>query len=350
MTLDFKLLKELTEISSAPGFESKLRNYITNILQPYVDDIQTDNFGNLYVLKKGTRSAPKKVVIAAHMDEIGFIVSYIDKKGFIRFHPLGGFDPKTLTSMRVAIQAKKVLTGVMGCKPVHIMNEEDRRKAPKISNYFIDIGLSKEEAEKYISPGNSITRYQELIQIGELINGKSLDNRVSCYILIETLKRLENVSEDIYGVFTVQEEVGIRGAAIAGHQLNPDWGIALDVTVANDIPDSSEHEEITKLGCGVGIKIMDGRSICDYRMVNFLKQTAERNHIKWQTEILHHGGTDTEGIQRSGKQSAIAGALSIPLRYMHQTVETAHPEDIVAEIQLLCASLKTIHTFDWKHV
>ncbi len=350
MPIDFKLLKKTVETPGAPGFESAIRRQIIKTVKPYVDELETDNLGNIYALKKGIKNPDrKKVAIAAHMDEISFIVSHIDDKGFIKFHPLGGFDPKTLTAMRVLVNGKKPLIGVMGCKPIHIMTAEERKRTLKVTDYFIDLGLPKKKVEKLVVVGDPITRYQDLIRVGDFINGKSLDNRLSCYILIEALKCLKKVPYDVYGVFTVQEEVGIRGASVAGHRLNPDFGIALDVTIANDVPGSVPHEKITELGKGAAIKVLDGRSICDYRMVDFLKQTANKNKISWQTELLPFGGTDTEGIQRMGKQGAIAGAISIPLRYMHQTTETAHPNDISAAINLLTVSVETIDTYNWVH-
>ena len=345
--IDIQLLKKISETPGAPGYEQRIRAFVMEQVAPFVDDMYTDAMGNVITVKKGKED--KKVMIAAHLDEIGFIVKYIDDDGFVRFHTLGGFDPKTLTAQRVIIHGEKDIMGVMGCKPIHLMSAEERNKGMKITDYFIDTGMSKEEVEKYISVGDSITRERELIQMGDCVNGKSLDNRVSVYILLEMLRELKDteVPYDIYGVFSVQEEVGIRGAEVAAHQINPDFGFGLDVTIAFDIPGSSGHEKVTSLGDGTAIKIMDSSTICDYRMVRFLKKTANAHNIKWQPEILTGGGTDTAGVQRKGQNGSIAGALSIPTRHIHQSIEMSNIEDIRATIDLLTKAVLEINTYDW---
>ncbi len=288
-------------------------------------------------------------MVAAHLDEIGFIVKHIDEQGFVRFHTLGGFDPKTLTAQRVIIHGKQDLVGVMGSKPIHVMSPEERKKVPQTTDYFIDLGMKAEQVKELVQVGNPITRERELIEMGDCVNCKSIDNRVSVFILMETLRQLGEVPYDVYGVFTVQEEVGLRGANVAAHHINPDFGIGLDTTIAFDVPGAQPHERVTSLGEGAAIKVMDSSTICDYRMVDFMKQTADKNSIKWQLEVLTAGGTDTAGVQRMGKHGAIAGAISIPTRHLHQVIEMANKEDIEACIQLLKASLETIDQFDWAH-
>ncbi|MCD8528389.1 MAG: M20/M25/M40 family metallo-hydrolase [Chitinophagales bacterium] len=291
-------------------------------------------------------------MVAAHLDEIGFIVTAIDDKGFVRFHTLGGFDPKTLTAQRVILHGKKDLIGVMGSKPIHVMSPEERTKPPKISDFFIDLGLPKEEVEKYIEVGTPITRQRELIEMGNCVNAKSLDNRVSVFILLETLKELKGkeVPYDVYGVFTVQEEIGIRGAMVAGHHIEPHFSFGLDTTIAFDLPGAQPHEYITKMGGGVAIKIMDGSTVCDTRMVRYMKETADKHSIQWQPEILTAGGTDTAGMQRMAKQGTIAGAISIPTRHIHQVIEMCNKNDIRLSIDLLKICLSDLGSFDWKHL
>ncbi|NMM49363.1 M42 family metallopeptidase [Marinigracilibium pacificum] len=348
--INVSLLKEICEEAGAPGFEKRIRDRVIKEVTPLVDDVKVDNLGNVYALKKGKNNPDNlSVMVAAHMDEIGFIVTHIDKEGFIRFHTLGGFDPKTLTAQRVIVHGKKDLVGVMGTKPIHVMSPEERNKNPKTTDYFIDLGLSKEEVEKYVSIGDPITRERSLIKMGNCVNCKSIDNRVSVFILIEALRNLENNDIDVYGVFTVQEEVGIRGANVAAHNINPDFGIGLDTTIAFDTPGAGEHEKVTKLGEGAAIKVMDASTICDYRMVNFMKKVADDKKIKWQPEILTAGGTDTAGIQRMGKKGAISGAISIPTRYLHQVIEMANKDDIEDCINLLKSCLEEINTYDWSH-
>ena len=188
--INLKLLKEICETAGAPGFENRVRSLVLKQIKNHVDHIEIDNMGNIIALKKGVDSS-KSVMIGAHMDEIGFIITHIDKKGFLKFHPLGGFDPKTLTSQRVIVHGKKDVIGVMGSKPIHVMTPEEKNRVPKISDFYIDLGLELKEVEKIISVGDSVTRERALIEMGDCINCKSLDNRIAVFILIETLKKLE---------------------------------------------------------------------------------------------------------------------------------------------------------------
>lgn len=283
------------------------------------------------------------------MDEIGFIVTHIDEQGFVRFTTLGGFDPKTLTAQRVIIHGKKDVIGVMGTKPVHVMTAEEKTKMPKIQDYYIDLGMPKKKVEKLVRVGDPITRERELIEMGDCVNCKSIDNRVSVFVLIETLRSTKKLPYDTYGVFTVQEEVGVRGANVAAHTIDPNFGFGLDTTIAYDLPGAQSHEKVTSLGEGTAIKIMDAMTICDYRMIDFMKEVAEKNMIKWQPELLTAGGTDTAGIQRMGKHGAISGAISIPTRHLHQVIEMAHKEDIEGSIKLLKACLESLDKYDWEH-
>lgn len=352
MAIKVDLLREICEVPGAPGFEKRIREVVLREIKSLCDEVHVDNMGNVTALVKGKHhddpKKNKKLMIGAHMDEIGFIVTHIDDKGFVRFHTLGGFDPKTLTAQRVIIHGKKDLIGVMGSKPIHVMTPEERKKSPKTTDFFIDMGMPKKEVEKYIRVGDPITRQRELIEMGDCVNCKSIDNRVSVFILIETLKKLKKKSPyDVYGVFTVQEEVGIRGANVSSLAIQPDLGIGLDTTIAYDVPGASDHEKITELGKGAGIKIMDSSTICDYRMVNFLKQTADKHKIKWQPEVLTGGGTDTAGIQRMSAGGAISGAISIPTRHIHQVIEMANKKDIQACIDLLTNAIKDMDKAQW---
>ena len=342
------LLSSVCEIAGAPGFEQRVRELVIREIKNSVDECQIDNLGNVIALKKGT-SSKKKVMVAAHMDEIGFIVTHIDDQGFVRFHTLGGFDPKTLTAQRVIIHGKKDLVGVMGSKPIHVMTASERTKVPKTTDYFIDLGMPKEEIEKHISVGDSITRQRELIEMGDCVNCKSIDNRVSVFILIETLKNLKKIPYDLYAVFTVQEEVGIRGAQVSALKIQPDFGFGLDTTIAYDVPGAAGHEKITELGKGAAIKIMDSQTICDYRMVAYMKELAKKKKIKTQLEILPAGGTDTMGVQRSTPGGSIAGAISIPTRHIHQVIEMAHKDDIQQSIELLKACVENLDQHDWTY-
>lgn len=345
--MNFDLLKKIVETPGISGREQKIRELVLKEIKGLADEVSVDAIGNIIAIKKG--KANKKVMAAAHMDEIGFMVTHIDDNGFLKFHTIGGFDPKTLTSQRVTIHGKKDLLGVMGSKPIHVMTPAERDKSPKIDDYFIDLGLSKEEVEKYISVGDSITRVGDLMQMGNCVMGKSLDNRISVYILIETLKALKKkkIPYDFYAVFSVQEEVGLRGAKVATLAIQPDFGFGLDTTIAYDVPGSREHEQITKLGKGTAIKIMDSSTICDARMIDYMKQVATKHKIKYQVEILTGGGTDTAAIQQMTAGGSIVGAVSIPTRHIHQTVETIHVQDIEDSIAMLTNAVTDLETYSW---
>ena len=345
--INTSLLKKICETAGAPGFEDRVRKLVIQEVSPFVDSIDIDNMGNVITLKKG-KNRKKSVMIGAHMDEIGFIVTHIDNNGFLKFHPLGGFDPKTLTSQRVIVHGKKDVIGVMGSKPIHVMSPEEKNKVPKISDYYIDLGLSKEKVDEVISVGDTVTRERKLIEMGDCLNCKSLDNRVAVFILIEVLKTLETPAYDTYGVFTVQEEVGIRGAQVATLKINPDFGFGLDTTIAYDVPGAADHEKITSLGDGVAIKIMDASTICDSRMVNFMQKTATKHKIKWQKEILTAGGTDTANIQRMSPGGSIAGAFSIPTRHIHQVIEMVNKNDVKDCIELMKVCLKNLSDQNWE--
>lgn len=349
MSINIELLKRTCEVAGAPGFENRVRDLVISEIKDLVDEYSIDNIGNITAIKRG--KARKKVMAAAHMDEIGFIVTHITDEGFLKFHTLGGFDPKTLTAQRVIIHGKEDVVGVMGAKPIHVMTAEERNKAPQLGDYFIDLGMDKSEVEHLISVGDPITRERGLIEMGNCVNCKSLDNRVAVFILIEALKSLKGkeIPYDFYAVFTVQEEVGIRGAQVATMNINPDFGICIDTTIAFDTPGAADHEKITSLGKGTAVKIMDSRTICDQRMVKFMKSTADKHGIKWQPEILTGGGTDTMAIQQFTAGGSIAGAISIPTRHIHQVIEMCNKSDIEGSINLLIACVSDLDQNDWEH-
>ena len=344
--INTKLLAEICEVAGAPGYEQRVREIVLREAKSLVDEVKMDNMGNIIAIKKGKES--KKVMIGAHMDEIGFIVTHIDDKGFIYFHTLGGFDPKTLTAQRVIIHGTEDIMGAMGSKPIHLMNAADRAKIPTIKDYFIDTGRSKEELEKIISVGDTITRDRKLIEMGDCLNCKSLDNRVSVFILIEMFREMKKKPPyDVYGVFTVQEEIGIRGANVSSMNINPDFGFGQDTTIAWDTPESTKQEQVSALGDGACIKVMDSSTVCDYRMVAYMKEIAKKKKLKTQLEILPAGGTDTAGIQRMNPGGSIAGAISIPTRHIHQVIEMVHKEDVRGAIDLLRLSVEALHNYDW---
>lgn len=348
--MNITLFKELCEAIGASGFEYGIRDLIIREMTPLADSIEVDNIGNVIALVKG-RSSDKKIMCAAHMDEIGFIVRHIDDNGFIRILPLGGFDPKTLTAQRVIVHGTKDLPGCMGVKPIHVMTPEERTKMPALTDYVVDVGLPKEEVEKYVSLGDSITRIGNLIEMGDCLNVKSIDNRGGCYMLIEAVRAIKESGNlpdyDLYAVFSVQEEVGLRGAQAATLKIQPDFAFALDTTIAFDTPGSGAHDKCTVLGKGAGIKVYDGTLITDSRMVKFMTALCKEKDIPCQLELLAAGGTDAGALQKFTAGGSITGAISIPVRNVHQSIEMAHKVDIQASVDLLEACFTSIDRWDW---
>lgn len=346
--MNLNLLKTICEIPGAPGFEHRIRAFLKEQVADLADEMSVDPMGNLMVLRKGRQD--KRVMVTAHMDEISFIVTHIDDEGFLRFSTLGGFDAKTLTAQRVIVHGREEVIGVMGSKPIHLMKTEERNKAVQIEDFFIDTGLPAEQVKKLIRVGDPVTRERQMIEMGECINSKSLDNRISVFILVEVLKALKGkeLPFDLHAVFTVQEEIGLRGAISAAHRINPDFGIVLDTTIAFDVPGAQPQEVVTKLGKGTAIKILDGMTVCDPRMVDYLRDQADAAGITWQSEVLTAGGTDTAAVQRYGKNGAIAGALSIPTRHIHQVIEMVHKADVQATIELMTLALLNLDKGQWE--
>lgn len=342
--MNIELLKQIVETPGAPGFEKPIRDLIISLVKDSVDEYRVDRMGNLIVRLKG--SGPK-VMAAAHMDEISLITTHVDKNGFIRFSTLGGFDPETLITQRVRVHGKETITGVIGNKPLHIQSDSEKKSKSKLSNLFIDVGLPDEEVKELVSNGTPVTRDKDLVQMGNCVTSKSLDNRVSVYMLVEAILEKPNPGCDFYGVFTVQEEVGIRGSRVASMSIQPEIGIALDVTLANDLPGADDHEKCTILGEGVGIKVMDKSIICTPSLVTFLENLSNEESIPTQREVLTAGGTDTSAMQYLMGIGSHVTSISCPTRYVHSTVETCSISDIEAGIKLTKACIEQIGSYQF---
>ncbi|MDO8840921.1 MAG: M42 family metallopeptidase [Methanocalculus sp.] len=338
-----ELLKRLSDAHGVSGYEQNIVEMIKGEIAPYVDELSTDSMGNLIAVKRG---GDFKVMLAAHMDEIGCMVQYIDDKGFIRFITLGGWFMPALYAQRVILHGKKgQIIGVLGGKPPHMMKDEDRKKELKQEELFIDIGASSAEdvANLGIEIGTPITIDRELKELaGGRLTGKAFDNRVGCAMLIETLKKLDS-PHTIYAVFTVQEEVGLKGAKTSAYAINPDCAIATDVTIPGDHPGIDKKDASIEMGKGPVIIIVSasGRGlISDPKMVAWLRSTAEDAGIPHQIEVGTGGNTDATIIHL--EQGGIPSIpLSIPARYIHSPVEVVDLNDIKEGIRLLCEALKT---------
>jgi endoglucanase len=292
--------------------------------------------GNLIALKRGTGGGPK-LMLAAHLDEIGFLVKHVDDKGFIRLQTIGGWDPRQMNSQRVVVSTEGgELKGTLmyGTKPAHLLSDAEKKEGQIVDSFFVDLGLPAEAVKERVRLGDMVTMDRPLTQLGDLLTAKTMDDRVGVYVMIEALKTVGEHKADVYAVATVQEEIGLRGAAAAGSAIEPDVVVALDITLANDIPGVPEQDMTTRLGAGAAIKIMDSSLICHPKVVAHFRKLAERNGIPFQMEILARGGTDAGAVQKlhGGIPSF---TLSIPARYVHTVNETVHPKDVQACVDLL---------------
>ncbi|MCL2115559.1 MAG: M42 family metallopeptidase [Methanobrevibacter sp.] len=339
------LMKDLSITPGISGFEGKIVDIIKKELKDHVDEIQEDLMGNVIAIKKGEKKATK-VMLASHMDEIGLMVRHIDKKGFIKFSKIGGINDQMLLNQTVIIHGKNGdITGVIGSKPPHVMKASERKKVIEYDSMFLDIGVfSKEEAEKLVCVGDPISFKSDFEEFpNDLIMGKALDNRIGCYIMIETLKRV-NSKATVYGVGTVQEEVGLKGARTSAFKLNPDMAFALDVTIAGDHPGIKEDEAPAKIGKGPAIILVDasGRGIITPEKVkNLLISSAKEGEIPYQLEVSEGGTTDATAIHLT-REGVPTGVVSVPTRYIHTTVSIASMEDIENAIKLLVKAIDSL--------
>jgi endoglucanase len=341
--MNVELLKELTEAFGVPGQEGAIQAIVQRELGPY-GELRTDAMGNVILTKKPTTTGSKapRLMLAAHMDEIGFVVRHISDKGFIRIHPLGGFDPRMLPAQRVVVhggQGPLLGTLMPGTKPKHLLTPAEAGKALELADFFVDLGLTGEEVKAQVKVGDMVTLKREFQKTGAYYTCKSMDDRVAVFVMIEAIKALGDHAAEILAVATTQEEIGLRGAAAAGAGLAPDLCVAIDITLANDIPGIPEDMAVTELGKGTAIKILDGSLICHPGMVSHFRSLAESRGIPHQMELLPMGGTDAGGVQRlhGGIPSF---TLSIPTRYVHTVNETVHPGDVQASIDLLKAYME----------
>lgn len=328
MKFNSQLLKELVSIYGPSGNEGLIKEYIENEIKNYVDEIIEDDLGNLIARKKGNG---KRVMIAAHMDQIGLMITDIDDKGFLRFTNIGGISPFITLSQQVIFENGTV--GVISAEPI-----DDISKL-KLSNMFVDIGANnKEEAEKLVNIGDICVYKSEYGENDNVIFTKCLDDRVGCYIAIEAIKQIENPKNDLYFVFTVQEEVGLRGARTSAYKIEPEIGIALDVTGSGDTPKAKTFA--VGLNKGTAIKVKDNSILTHPKLRQLMVEIAKKNDIPYQMEVLEFGGTDSGAIHLT-KEGVPSGVISIPTRYVHSTIEMASKNDILNSTKLLIELLKS---------
>jgi tetrahedral aminopeptidase len=345
------LLRMLSNTPGVSGHEDAVQKIVWDELKPLCDKVWRDSIGNVFGLKKATKhtgdKAPVKVMFSAHSDEIGFMVKHIDANGFIKFTPLGGFDPRILMSLRVLIHGKKVVKGLIA--PV-VNSIEAGKKASTVSNdlqisdYYIDLGLPREEVIKYVSVGDIISFEQEFGFLNDkVVTGRNFDDRLGTYCMIEAMRRMGDTEVDIYAVSSVQEELGVRGAEIAAYTVNPDIGIAIDGSLSHDVPWAEDFQRTGVMGDGTGIYLVDNRTLGNPRLVKFLFDISSKYDIKCQKNI--GGGTDASAMQRK-RNGALCTTIGAPTRYMHSTVQLAHVDDLEATIKLLKYSGEHAHEID----
>ncbi|NLO81833.1 MAG: M42 family metallopeptidase [Clostridiales bacterium] len=344
--MDIKdFITELVAVPGVSGYEERIARIISKAFNPYCQEVKTDAFFNVYGRKTdGQGENIPKVMLAAHMDEIGLMVTDIDESGFIRFTNIGGVDPRILPGQEVEIHGKEKLFGVIGAKPPHLQGMEDAKKAIKMQDMAIDVGLSAERARELIKIGDIITFVSPLVELkGSMVSGKSLDDRAGVATLLATMKELDKLRfcADVYFVATVQEEVGVRGAVISAYRLNPDIGIAIDVT-HGDMPDAPRDETFAM---NKGPVIAVGPNMHP-RLTQKLMDTAKEYGIDYMVEVEPGPtGTDARAIQisRYGVPTVLIG---IPLRYMHTTVETLNLDNIKQAARLLARFIASLKE-DW---
>jgi endoglucanase len=339
-----EVLEKLSNACGVAGREDEVRKIIRDSLKTYVDEISEDKLGNIIAVKKGKKSAPR-VMLAAHMDEIGLFVKTITKEGFLQFTKIGGIDDRILLGQKVMVHTEKgPLHGIIGSKPPHTQKEEERKKVFTYDELFIDIGAeSQEEAKKMgVKIGDPVSFDIKFAKIGnDVVVGKAFDDRVGCAIMIETMKMLKQTECTVYAVGTVQEEVGLRGATVAAFGIYPDVGIALDVTVAGDVPGVKEVEAPVKMRKGPAIEVADMGLITHPKVLRLLVEAAEENNIPYQLETGLPGSTDAARIALT-REGVPSGVVSVPTRYIHSPASMASLKDMENAVKLTVAALQKI--------
>ncbi len=338
-------LEKLSNACGVTGNEINVRELMITLMKPYVDEITVDRLENVIAVKKGKKGSPK-IMLAAHMDEVGLMVKTITKEGFLQFSKIGGIDDRILPAQRVAVYTKKgdIYPGIVGSKPPHIQKEEERRKVLAFDDLFIDVGAENREAaaKMGISVGDPVAFDVKYVALNkDLVMGKAFDNRAGCLAMVETLKLLGETDCTVCAVGTVQEEVGLRGAGTAAFGVDPDVALALDVTVAGDVPGVREYDTSVKTGKGPALTVYDSGLITHPKVFRWLLDTAEEEKIAVQLESGLMGSTDAARISLT-RQGIPSGTISIPTRYIHSAAAVLNLKDIENSAKLAAAAIKKI--------
>ncbi|MDQ0230989.1 M42 family metallopeptidase [Metabacillus malikii] len=341
------MLKELTDARGIPGNEREVRDVMKKYISNYADEVTTDNLGSLVAKKVGEENGPK-IMIAGHLDEVGFMVTQIDDKGFLRFQTVGGWWSQVMLAQRVTIITKKGdVTGIIGSKPPHILSPDARKKPVEIKDMFIDIGASsREEAKEFgVMPGDQVVPYFEftVMKNEKMLLAKAWDNRIGCAIAIDVLKNLKNEKHPniVYGVGTVQEEVGLRGAKTSANLIEPDIAFGVDVGIAGDTPGVTDKEAASKMGDGPQIVLYDASMVSHKGLRDFVISTAEELDIPYQFESMPGGGTDSGSIHISAN-GVPALSITIATRYIHSHAAMLHRDDYEHAVKLITEVVKRL--------
>ena len=339
-----EILEKLSNACGVTGREEEVRNLMKKFLKPYVDEVKEDKLGNVIGVKQGKKDAPK-VMLAAHMDEIGLLIKTISKEGFLRFAKMGGIDDRILLAQKVIVYTEKgALHGIIGSKPPHIQKEEERKKIITYDDLFIDIGARNlEEAKKMgVKIGNPVGFDVKFVKVGKnTVIGKAFDDRVGCAVMVETMKRLKKTDCTVYAVGTIQEEVGLRGATTAAFRIYPDIGIALDVTIAGDVPGVKEVEAPIKMRKGPSIEVADAGLITHPKVLSLLIDVAEKSKVPYQLETGLPGATDAARISLT-REGVPCGVISVPTRYIHSPASMLCLDDAENTVKLVTGVIQEI--------
>lgn len=345
--MNIDLLRQLCETPGVPGREHRVRALIEREIEGLFDEVRTDSMGSLIAVRRSRTKAekPLKVMLLCHMDEIGFLVTHVSEKGWIHIDNVGGFDPRTLFARRVKVVTRDGdYPGVMnaGGRPLHISSPEDRKKVPAVKEFFVDIGFGAETRSK-VHVGDFIVMDEPLLEMGDKIVSKALDNRIACWLGIEAIRALEASGIDhaceIHVAFTAQEEVGLRGARTASFSVAPDIGLGVDTTLACDTPGVPENEMVTAQGKGFGLQIKDGSFIADLELVEEFEALAAKEKIPFQRTVLAAGGQDAAAAQQAAAGARAVGIV-VGTRYIHTVTEMIEKSDLQAALDILVAYLK----------
>ncbi|MBI1372939.1 MAG: M20/M25/M40 family metallo-hydrolase [Phycisphaera sp.] len=343
-----KLLETLTQTPSVPGREDRVRAVIEKHVRKLFDKVTVDAMGNLIAVRKprpakktGGKKKPIKVMLAAHMDQIGFLVSHVSDDGYVRVNPVGGFDTRNLFARKVRVcTSGGDLPAVMnpGGKPIHIASEEEKKQIPQVSDFYIDLGLDGDTVKKKVKIGDMVVLDGPFNMVGDYAVSQCLDNRVGCWAVIRAIESLKHHDCEIHAVWTVQEEVGLRGAGPAAFGVEPDIGISCDTTLCCKTPGVPDEQRVTLPGAGVCLKIMDGSTIADLGLIEDVEKVAAKKKIKCQRGVLPRGGQDGAMIQRS-RTGVRTLVFACPVKNIHTVTEMSHKDDLASYHQLLAAYL-----------